>query len=191
MQNLIYNIFQEHQKVVSESIDILSDDIKNIAEIIIKCLKNGNKIILCGNGGSAADAQHIATEFTVRFQKNRDAFNAIAITTDSSALTAIVNDFGAEYIFSRQIEAIGNSGDILIAITTSGNSKNILKAVDIANQKNIYTISFTGNNGGKIKDLANKNLIVPSNITARIQEIHILIGHIICNILDEEINILS
>jgi D-sedoheptulose 7-phosphate isomerase len=151
----------------------------------IKAIVNGKKIIFFGNGGSAADAQHLATELTVRFKKNRIALPAIALTTDTSALTAIGNDLGFKYIFSRQLEAIGRSGDICIAITTSGNSPNLIEAIRVANKKKLKTFCFSGNNGGKIKKNVSNSIIVPSFTTAEIQVVQIFIGQIFCEILED------
>ena len=151
----------------------------------IKAITKGKKIIFFGNGGSAADAQHLATELTVRFKKKRRALPAIALTTDTSALTAIGNDFGFKYIFSRQIEAIGNKGDIWIAITTSGNSQNLIEAIKVANKKKLKTFCFSGNNGGKIKKYIKNSVIVPSFATADIQVVQIFIGQTFCEILDD------
>lgn len=152
----------------------------------IKAIKDGKKIIFFGNGGSAADAQHLATELTVRFRKNRKALPSLALTTDTSALTAIGNDFGFKYIFSRQIEAIGNQGDICIAITTSGNSANIIEAAKIANKMKLKTFCFSGNGGGKLKKYIKNSIIVPSSVTADIQVVEIFIGQTFCDILEQE-----
>jgi D-sedoheptulose 7-phosphate isomerase len=151
----------------------------------IKAIIDGKKIIFFGNGGSAADAQHLATELTVRFKKNRIALPAIALTTDTSALTAIGNDLGFKYIFSRQLEAIGRSGDICIAITTSGNSPNLIEAIRVANKKKLKTFCFSGNNGGKIKKHVNNSIIVPSFATADIQVAQIFIGQVFCEVLED------
>ena len=176
---------------ISEHINVLNslneDDIKSlekIASLISKKLINGNKIIWCGNGGSASDCQHLSAEFVGRYKKNRKALSSISLTTDTSALTCISNDFSYEYIFSRQLEALGNKGDVLIAISTSGNSKNILSALKTAKELNISSVGLLGKNGGEAKNLCELSFIVPSCTTARIQEIHILIGHIICEIIE-------
>ena len=161
--------------------------ISNIEELSIKCLESlrgGGKIILAGNGGSFGDAQHISAEFTSRFLFDREPLASIALATNNSAVTAIGNDYGYEYIFSRELKALGNKKDIFIPITTSGNSENIIQAIKVANSKGIYTSCLTGNGGGKIKDLCN-TIIVPSSATERVQECHILIGHIICAIVEE------
>jgi D-sedoheptulose 7-phosphate isomerase len=177
---------------VNQSIDVknklLEDNelISGIEELSMECLnslQNGGKIILAGNGGSFGDAQHISAEFTSRFLFDREPLASIALATNNSAVTAIGNDYGYEYIFSRELKSIGNSNDIFIPITTSGNSENIIEAIKVAESLNIYTACLTGNEGGKIKGLC-KTLIVPSKATERIQECHILIGHIICAIVE-------
>ena len=150
----------------------------------IEAIKNKKKIIFFGNGGSAADAQHLATELICKFKKKRKPIASIALTTDTSALTAIGNDFGFKYIFSRQIDAIGNPGDICIAITTSGNSLNLIEACKIANKKKIVTFCFSGNNGGKLKEFVSYPIIINSKETDLIQVIEIHIGQIFCSILE-------
>lgn len=147
-------------------------------------LKNGSKILLVGNGGSAADAQHIAAEFTGRFVKERLPLPAIALTTDTSALTAIGNDYGYDQVFARQVAALGNKGDILIAISTSGNSPSILNAASAARQKGMMTIGLTGKDGGLLGPACDIHINVPHQTTARIQEMHILIGHLFCEYVD-------
>ncbi|MBK1963761.1 D-sedoheptulose 7-phosphate isomerase [Campylobacter novaezeelandiae] len=179
-----------------ESIDtkeqILKDEnildlIKKVALEIIKAYKNGNKTLLAGNGGSAADAQHIAGELVSRFYFDRPGLASIALTTDTSILTAIGNDYGYEKVFSRQLEAQGTKGDIFIGISTSGNSANILKALEICKEKGIISIGLTGQSGGKMNELCDYCIKVPSSCTPRIQESHILIGHILCAIVEEEL----
>lgn len=159
----------------------LSDEINKAIKVISKKLQNGGKLLLCGNGGSAADAQHLAAEFLVRLRPNinRRAIPAISLAQDTSTLTACGNDYSFEDIFSRTLQAIGTKKDILICITTSGNSKNILKVLKEAKKKNIYSIGFLGKGGGKAKKICDKPLVVPSNNTARIQECHIFLGHFI------------
>jgi D-sedoheptulose 7-phosphate isomerase len=156
-----------------------------LCEESIKAISNGKKIIFFGNGGSAGDAQHLATELTVRFKKNRLALPAIALTTDTSAITAIGNDLGFKFIFSRQLEAIGNKGDICIAITTSGNSPNLIEAIKVANKKKIKTFCFSGNDGGVIEKYVSNSIIVPSFTIADIQVVQIFIGQIFCEILED------
>ncbi|PKL78845.1 MAG: phosphoheptose isomerase [Ignavibacteriae bacterium HGW-Ignavibacteriae-4] len=168
-----------------------SDDIYDIAIKLAEVIKSGNKIMLCGNGGSAADSQHIAAELVVRLRSevNRPAIPAMALTVDTSILTAGGNDLGFDNIFARGVEAFGQKGDALIAISTSGNSENVLRAVDMAKKKGVIAIGLLGNEGGKLKSECDDFVVVPSNVTARIQECHILIGHIWCRII-EEINYL-
>jgi D-sedoheptulose 7-phosphate isomerase len=175
----------EHKKVVEDVLKKLPKEIKKASELILEALKRKNKIFLCGNGGSAADAQHIAAEFTGRFKIERKGLPAIALTTDTSALSAIANDYGYEKVFARQLQALGEKGDILIAISTSGNSPNILEAIKEAKNLGIKVIGFSGKDGGKMKEECDINLIVPSNDTPRIQEMHTMIGHILCMKVDE------
>ena len=163
----------------------LEADIKKACETAVATLKAGGKILLCGNGGSAADAQHIAAELTGRYKTERGALAGIALTTDTSALTAIGNDYGYEFVFSRQLEALGREGDLLIAISTSGNSGNVVKALELARKIGLKTIGLSGRTGGVMNELCELNLVVPSNDTPRIQEMHIMIGHIICQAIDD------
>jgi D-sedoheptulose 7-phosphate isomerase len=166
--------------------ELLLKKILDISNACTKSLKAGGKVIFCGNGGSFADAQHLSAEFTSRFLFDRPALASIALGTNSSALTAMGNDYGFENVFSREIEALGKPEDILIAITTSGNSDNILKVIDAANKIDMLTFILTGQSGGSLTDMANC-VHIPSNDTARIQECHILLGHIICGIVEKEI----
>ncbi|AGV48291.1 D-sedoheptulose 7-phosphate isomerase [Campylobacter jejuni] len=161
--------------------------IKNASLEVIKAYKNGNKTLLAGNGGSAADAQHIAGEFVSRFYFDRPGIASIALTTDTSILTAIGNDYGYENLFARQVQAQGVKGDVFIGISTSGNSKNILKALEFCKQKEIISIGLSGASGGAMNELCDYCIKVPSTCTPRIQEAHILIGHIICAIVEEEL----
>ncbi|EAI5252805.1 SIS domain-containing protein [Campylobacter jejuni] len=161
--------------------------IKNASLEVIKAYKNGNKTLLAGNGGSAADAQHIAGEFVSRFYFDRPGIASIALTTDTSILTAIGNDYGYENLFARQVQAQGVKGDVFIGISTSGNSKNILKALEFCKQKEIISIGLSGASGGAMNELCDYCIKVPSTCTSRIQEAHILIGHIICAIVEEEL----
>ncbi len=159
--------------------------VEKAGRLCLEALKSGRKILICGNGGSAADAQHIAAELTGRFKKERQALPAIALTVDSSALTAISNDYGFEKVFARQVEAYAKEGDILIAISTSGNSQNVINAIDAAKNLNAKVITLIGKSGGKMKDMGEINIVIPSNNTPRIQEMHILAGHMICAVVDE------
>ena len=164
--------------------------LNKILEVSKKCValyRTDKKTILAGNGGSAADAQHIAAELVGRYGFDRPSLPSLALTTDTSNLTAIGNDYGYDQVFSRQLEGMGQSGDIFIGISTSGNSVNIIKAFEVAKKKNIFTVALTGRDGGKMAKIADISLIVPSNSTPRIQESHILIGHIICDIIEKEI----
>lgn len=164
-------------------------DILQISDVIVECIRNENKLLFCGNGGSAADCQHLATEFMVRLSHDikRPAIGAIALTTDSSNLTAGGNDIGFDNIFARSVEGIGNKGDILIGISTSGNSENIIRAVKKAKEKGIISIGLLGKTGGKLKGICNYSVCVPSENVQRIQESHITIGHILCEITEREI----
>lgn len=175
---------EEHKAMMDKLADC-SGAIEAAAEMLIATLKQGGKILLCGNGGSAADCQHIAAELVVQYQKNRKALAAIALTTDTSILTAHSNDFGFETVYSRQIEAIATEKDCLIAISTSGKSKNIIKAVEAARLKKMTVIGLTGCKGGELSKLVTHSIVVPSEVTARIQEAHILIGHWWCGSLEE------
>ena len=167
--------------------DTLSGDILEAANRIKTCLQKGGKLILMGNGGSAGDSQHIAAELIGRFKKERRAMPAIALTVDSSSLTALGNDYGFETVFERQVEALAQKNDAVVGISTSGNSENVVRALKKANALGAETIGLTGNNGGKIKEVANLSIVIPSNDTARIQEVHITIGHIICELIEEDL----
>lgn len=165
--------------------DDIIEQILSASDCCIKALQSGYKIIFCGNGGSFGDAQHLSAEFTSRFRFNRGALSSVVLGANSSAISAIGNDYGYDQIFSRELESIAQEEDIFIPITTSGNSKNILSAVQYANSKGLKTFCLTGNNGGLLKDLC-ECIIVPSKVTERIQESHIMIGHIICRIVEEQ-----
>jgi D-sedoheptulose 7-phosphate isomerase len=167
--------------------ETLSEEILQAAYSIRDCLSAGGKLLLMGNGGSAADSQHIAAELIGRFKKERKAIPALALTVDSSSLTALGNDYGFESIFARQIEALANPNDAIIGISTSGNSKNIICALNLAREIGSKTIGLMGNNGGGMKNCVDIGIIVPSNDTARIQEVHITIGHIICEIIEQDL----
>lgn len=188
-KNFIEESLNESAEVKKLILEKCSPDINKIADVLIKVGKSGKKIMLIGNGGSASDSQHLATEFMIRLSHDLDrpAIPAIALTTDTSNLTAGGNDIGFENVFARNVEGLGNEGDALICISTSGNSPNILKAVDKAKQKKIITIGFLGkDNGGKLKDVCDYSVIIPSQNTQRIQEGHITVGHIICEIVERE-----
>ena len=178
-----------HFDALQKTNELMQSDFIQILDACAASIKSGNKIMFFGNGGSAADAQHLATELTVRFIENRKAIAAIALTTDTSTLTATGNDFGFDHIFSRQIEAIGQAGDIAIAISTSGKSPNIIKALEMARSKDILTIGLSGRDGGLMPALCDNMIIIPSDITSRIQEMHILIGHMLCGGLEKKLGL--
>jgi D-sedoheptulose 7-phosphate isomerase len=184
------------RKQIEESLKVkklLLDDkdiqksIKESSDLCCKAIRNGNKILLIGNGGSAADAQHLAGELVNRFGFERPGLSAIALTTDTSVITSISNDYGFEKVFARQVQSIGNKGDVLLALSTSGNSANILEGINEAHKKGITTIGLTGLKGGKMPGLCEICINVPTDDTPRIQEAHILIGHIICSMIENEI----
>lgn len=181
----IQDSLETKQKLLNDEKTLLT--IQAVAKECIKLYREDAKTLLAGNGGSAADAQHIAAELVGRYGFDRPSISSIALTTDTSNLTAIGNDYGYDKIFSRQIEGIGHAGDLFIGISTSGNSENIINAFKAANKKNIITVALTGRDGGKMAEMADYAIIVPSNDTPRIQESHILIGHILCDIIEKEL----
>ena len=185
----VKNHFEDSIQVKNQILQdkALIELIQKVALITTNAYKNGVKTILAGNGGSAADAQHIAGEFVSRFYFDRPGIPSIALTTDTSILTAIGNDYGYDRLFARQVQAQGVKGDIFIGISTSGNSTNIIEALKVCKEKEIISIGLTGQSGGKMADLCDYCIKVPSNCTPRIQESHIVIGHIICAIVEEEI----
>lgn len=172
----------ETKKLLLEDEAVLQKTVE-VVNIILAALRNGNKVILAGNGGSAADAQHIAAEFVSRFEFDRDPLAAIALTTDTSILTAIGNDYGYEHLFSRQLRAVGRAGDVFIGISTSGNSKNVVAGINVCKSLGIISVGLTGNKGAML-DICDHIISVPSGNTARIQESHILIGHSICSMVE-------
>jgi len=188
MSSLFLENLHEHLALFS-CLESLDEPVARAATIITESLRNGGKLLLCGNGGSAADCQHIAAEFTGRFIKDRKPIAAISLTTDTSALTCIGNDYSFNEIFSRQVLALGRPGDILLGITTSGNSGNVLAAVEAAHALGLQTIGLLGRDGGKALNLCKHSIVVPSNVTARIQEAHILIGHTICGMVEKELGL--
>lgn len=187
---------KEIKKIIEESITVkrklLNKDtlasILEIVNIVEATFRKGGKLILFGNGGSAADSQHIAAEFVGRFQSERKALPAIALTTNTSTISAIANDYGYEHVFSRQLSALAKRYDVVIGISTSGNARNVIEGIRVAKKLNLVTIGLTGSNGGNLAKIAELSLIVPSSITARIQEAHITIGHIICQLVEKKIN---
>lgn len=184
MKQIINSEFLSHLETINKVIETMGEKLEEASKLVVETLKSGNKILLCGNGGSAADAQHIAAELSGRYKIERKALPAIAITTDTSAITAISNDYGYDRVFDRQVEALACKGDLLIGISTSGNSKNVINALKLAQELGCSTIGFSGRDGGAMNEVCDINLIVPSNNTPRIQEMHILLGHIICEIVD-------
>ena len=181
---MLKNCLDSHIKTANAMQELLPT-IQRAGKLCLQSLQNGGRVLICGNGGSAADAQHIAAELSGRFKKERKALAGIALTVDTSALTAIANDYGFEQIFAREVEALGRSGDTLIAISTSGNSKNVVNAIETAKNIGLNTITLSGKDGGKMKELGDVNIVIPSQDTPRIQEMHIMVGHMICAVVDE------
>lgn len=183
--DLIHSALIAHQSVIAQ-LDPLVPAIHALGERMRDCLGNGGKILLMGNGGSAADSQHIAAEIVGRYKRERKGLPAIALTTDSSILTSVGNDFGFEHVFARQVEALCAPRDIVIGISTSGNSVNVVAGIEAANETGAYTVGLTGTGGGRLAALCDMTLAIPSNDTPRIQEAHILIGHILCELAEAE-----
>lgn len=188
VKQTIKDEFSSHLETINKVIETMEESLVQASQLAVETLKNGNKILLCGNGGSAADAQHIAAELTGRYKTERRGLPGIALTTDTSALTAIGNDYGYDRVFDRQVEALANKGDLIIGISTSGNSKNIVSALKLGRELGCKTLGFSGRDGGAMNEVCDINLIVPSNNTPRIQEMHILFGHTICQIIDNELS---
>ena len=186
MDSTIHQEFIEHINTSQKTMESIVQNLEIAAKTCIESLKNDGKILILGNGGSAADAQHIAAELVGRYKTERRGLAAIALTTDTSTITSISNDYGYEKVFSRQIEALAKPRDVVIGISTGGRSKNVINALIKANQQKCMTIGLSGRDGGDFNDLCNVNLVVPSNDTARIQEMHIFIGHTICHLIDKE-----
>jgi len=187
LEQRIQQAFFESADLKYQTAEQLAPIIASGVSIIVDALTNGGKILVCGNGGSAADAQHFAAEFTGRFERERPGLAAVALNTDTSALTAIGNDYGFDMVFSRQVQALGNPGDVLLGISTSGNSPNVMKAIEAAHQREMTVIALTGKGGGKMLDMVQEtdlHITVPHNRTARIQELHILILHCLCEGVD-------
>ena len=182
--NLVEQRMADHAAVLAAT-KAMVPDIERAGILIRDALAGGHKILFCGNGGSAADSQHLAAEIVGRFQKERPSLPALALTVDTSVLTAVANDYGYDTVFSRQVEGLGGAGDVLVGISTSGNSKNVIAAIEAARRKQMKVIGFTGMGGGKMADLCDVCLAVPSKVTARTQEMHIMMGHILCEIAEE------
>ena len=190
MKKIIQSNLKEHMEVFSQ-IHTLEDDIKDIANLIIMSLKNDKTIYWCGNGGSASDAQHLTGELIGRFKGNRRPLKSISLNADSAVMTCIVNDYGYEHLFSRQLQALGTEGDILVGISTSGNSDNVNNAFKVAKDIKIHTVGLLGKGGGESLRLVDHSILIPSQSTARIQEMHITVGHILCELIEEGLGINS
>lgn len=187
LQERVAGHFAQSIEAKQQAAGILSEPAAQAAEMMLQCLMNDGKILACGNGGSAADAQHFAAEMTGRFEKERMELAAVALTTDTSALTAIGNDYGFDHVFSKQVRALGRAGDVLLCISTSGNSANVIEAIKAAHERDMRVIAFTGRDGGKIAAMLDDGdilLNVPHPRTARIQEVHILLVHALCDCID-------
>lgn len=184
IKNIIAASVETKQQILQS--ETLIKTTQDCVDVIVTAFKKGNKVLFCGNGGSAADAQHLAAEFSGRFYKDREALPAEALHCNTSYMTAVANDYSYDVIYSRLIQGIGIKGDVLIGLSTSGNSKNIVAAFEVAKQKGMVTIGFTGSHGGAMKALSDYLLNVPSNDTPRIQESHIMLGHIICELVEEK-----
>jgi D-sedoheptulose 7-phosphate isomerase len=184
IKDIISSSIQVKQALLSN--EAMLNTIEEVSNVITEAFKKGNKVLFCGNGGSAADAQHLAAEFSGRFYTDRDALPAEALHVNTSYLTAVANDYSYDVVYARMVKGIGKPGDVLIGISTSGNSKNIVEAFKVANEKGMITIGLTGQKGGAMKELSNYLFNVASNDTPRIQETHILIGHIICQLVEEK-----
>ena len=186
MQSIINYEFNEHLKTTKKTMESVGKSLEIAAELCIDSLKKGNKILLFGNGGSAADAQHIAAEIVGRYKTERKGLSAIALTTDTSVITAIANDYGYLHVFDRQVEALAHEGDVVIGISTGGASANVISALRLANDLGCRTIGFSGRDGGEFNTLCDINLIAIAEDTPRIQEMHILIGHTLCHLIELE-----
>ena len=187
LARLVRDAVGAHQTAVEAALGALLPQILEYGRLVAQALGQGKKLLACGNGGSAAEAQHLVAELVGRFHEERRPLPAIALTTDMSVITSIGNDLSYTEIFARQVQALGQEGDIAIAISTSGNSPNVLRAVEAAKQKGITTVGFTGGTGGKLVNLVDHAFVVPSKNTARIQETHITLGHIICELVEEHL----
>ncbi|MCE2843645.1 MAG: hypothetical protein RLZZ328_582 [Bacteroidota bacterium] len=185
IKQLIQSSIEVKQQLLQD--EVLMQQIATVVDVVTDTFKNGNAVYFAGNGGSAADAQHLAAEFSGRFYKDRKALPSDALHCNSSYLTAVANDYSYDVIYSRLLEGLAKKGDVLVGISTSGNSANIVKAFEMAASMGVITVGFTGANGGKMKNMANYLINVPSNTTPRIQESHILVGHIICELVEENI----
>ena len=185
MRSTIEFEFREHLKTAQATLECITEPLETVANLCIDSFRNGGKILIFGNGGSAADVQHIAAEMVGRYKVERKGLPAIALTTDTSALTSIGNDYGYDQVFNRQVEALANKGDVVIGISTGGSSTNVISALRLAKDLGCKTIGFSGRDGGEMNTLCNVNLVVPAEDTPRIQEMHIVIGHTICHLIDQ------
>ena len=190
MKKIIQSNLEEHKEVLNQ-LNSLEDSIERVAKLLISSLKENKTIFWCGNGGSASDSQHLTGELIGRFKGDRKPLKSISLNSDSAVMTCIVNDYGYDHIFSRQIEALGSTGDILIGISTSGNSNNVNNAFRIAKEKKLHTVGFLGKSGGDAIKLVDHPILIPSQSTARIQEMHITLGHILCELIEEGLGISS
>ena len=187
MKEIIHQELIEHIKA-AQQMDGLIDIISQAAEICIESIQTGHKVLIFGNGGSAADAQHIAAELVGRYKTERRGLPVIALTTDTSALTAIGNDYGYQHVFKRQIEALANPNDVVIGISTSGNSGNVIDALKLANKLNCRTLGLSGRDGGEMNSVCEINVVIPAKDTPRIQEMHIFVGHTLCHLIEQKLS---
>ncbi len=181
-------IFKEHLEVIRALMEQQAGEIEQLGHKAAEVIRSGGTIFFCGNGGSAADSQHLAAELVGRYERERSALPAIALTVDTSTLTSIGNNYGFEDIFHRQLLGLGKAGDLLVAISTSGNSPNVLKAVETARRKGMFTVALTGKGGSRLAGACDQAIVVPSDRTSRIQEAHIIIGHVMCQFVEEELS---
>ena len=188
MASLFLQNLEEHNALLA-TLGSLNDDVLRAGQMAAQTLQQGGKILFCGNGGSAADSQHLAAELTGRFIHDRRPLAAIALSTDSSALTCIANDYSFDEVFARQVAGLGRAGDVLIGISTSGNSRNVIRAVEEAQRLGMHTLGLLGRDGGQLRSLCQHSIVVPSAVTARIQECHILIGHTLCGLIEQELGL--
>ena len=188
-KSIISSHIQEHKNVLNSFNDEMIEKIEDISNILVKALSSGNTIFWCGNGGSAGDSQHLAAELIGRFKDDRKPLKSIALTTDTSAITCISNDYSYDKIFERQIEGLGVEGDILVGISTSGNSENIINAIKKCKTIGVKSICLLGKDGGKVRSLADHSIIIDSNSTARIQEMHIMVGQIFCDLIEHGLSL--
>lgn len=184
IKSIIQSSIEVKQSILAD--EAMIQQLANVSQLITTAFKNGNKVLFCGNGGSAADAQHLAAEFSGRFYTDRDALPAEALHVNTSYLTAVANDYSYDVVYARLVKGLGHKGDVLIGLSTSGNSKNIIEAFKVARQKQMITIGFTGETGGQMKELSDHLFNVPSKDTPRIQESHIMLGHIICQLVEDQ-----